>query len=372
MACDHRRVDPFTLAIPQADLDDLHARLDATRWPAPLPGEAGWALGAPADELRELARAWRALDWRAFEAELNVHEQVTTTIDGTRVHALHVRSPEPDALPLLLSHGWPGSVVEALDVLGPLTDPRAHGGHPADAFHLVVPSLPGYGLSGPTPDDGWGVERMAGAFAELMHRLGYARFGAQGGDWGSSIARALGRRHPDRVAGVHVNMLSTRAPVERRDDDPGVRAARRYRDDLSGYSVVQAQRPASLAYAFTDSPVGQLAWIAERFHDWSDPATPVPQDRMLATVALYWFTRTAGSAAALYREDARTPPAGCVEVPVGVALFPHDIILPARERAEETHRIVHWTEHARGGHFAALEVPDLLVADVRAFFRGLR
>lgn len=374
-------MDDFSLHVPQAELDDLHARLDATRWPAALPGDEDWSLGVPLDELRELAQAWRDLDWRAVEAELNAFDQLTTTIDGTTVHALHVRSPEPDALPLVISHGWPGSVVELLDVLGPLTDPASYGGDPRDAFTVVAPSLPGYGLSGPTPDAGWSVERMADAFDELVRSLGHERYGAQGGDWGSHVSRALGRRHPDRVVGVHVTMLTTEPPQGAGADDRTVASAERYRTDLSGYNRVQAQRPASLMYAFTDSPVGLLAWVAERFHDWTDPATPVPRERLLADVALYWFSRTTGSAARLYhetyggagRDAGRSGGAGDpAAVPLGVAVFPHDLFLPSRERAEQAHRVEHWTEMPRGGHFAALEVPDLLVEDVRAFFRPLR
>jgi pimeloyl-ACP methyl ester carboxylesterase len=367
---DDRAVHPFTVDVPQAQLDDLHARLDRTRWPAELPG-VGWERGMPATELRTLVEHWRhGYDWRAQQARLNRVPQVTTTIDGQRVHALHVRSPEPGATPLLLTHGWPGSVVELLGVLGPLTDPREHGGDPADAFHVVAPSLPGYGFSSPLVEPGWDVDRMARALAELMARLGYDRYGAQGGDWGSHVSRAVGRVDPEHVLGVHVNMLVTRPPAgvdlsteERRRNAHN----RRFERELSGYHRQQSTRPVTLSYALHDSPVGQLAWVAEKFHDWTDPASTIEADDLLTNVMLYWLTGTAGSSAQLYWETVHGGgPHGVGTVPTSVSVFPHDLFLPVRRFAEQTENIVGWTEHDRGGHFAALEVPDLLVADVRA------
>lgn len=375
-------MEPFRIAVPDHTLDDLHERLRRTRWPAE-PAGTGWSRGVPVGYLRELAGYWRTTyDWRRHEEELNRLPQLTTTIDGTTVHAVHVRSPEPGALPLVLTHGWPGSVVELLDVLGPLTDPRAHGGDPVDAFHVVAPSIPGFGFSGPTPDTGWGVARIAAAWAELMRRLGYDRYGAQGGDWGSRISWELGRLDAAHVVGVHVNMLVATPPLvsDVLDDADTARIARltRFQDELSGYMRLQATRPQTLAYALTDSPVGQLAWIVERFKDWTDstdvPEDAVDRDRMLTDVMVYWLTGTAGSSAQLYYEHERSggfgppPPSS---TPTGVAVFARDIAQPVRRTAERGNHIVHWSEFDRGGHFAAMEQPGLLVGDIRAFFRRL-
>jgi epoxide hydrolase len=378
-------IQSFRLEIPEADLDDLHDRLARTRWPRELPG-VGWSRGVPLGYLRELAEYWRTgYDWRAHEARLNELPQFTTTIDGANVHFLHMRSAEPDALPLIVTHGWPGSIVEFLDVIEPLTDPRSHGGDPADAFHLVIPSIPGFGLSGPTGEPGWSAGRVAGAFAELMRRLGYDRYGAQGGDQGAIISPDLGRAAPDRVVGVHVNAASIGfmpfPPLEESElaelseaERARVERIAVYMDDGSGYAQIQSTRPQTLAYGLTDSPVGQLAWIMERFQDWTHAELPedaVDRDRMLTNVMLYWLTGTAGSSANSYYEDKHSgawpQPSG---VPTGVAVFAEDISI--RRYAEQSNNIVHWSEFDRGGHFAALEAPDLLVAEVREFFRPLR
>jgi pimeloyl-ACP methyl ester carboxylesterase len=382
---------PFRIEIPQADLDDLRRRIADTRWPDELPG-VGWDRGVPLGYLRELADYWaESYDWRAAEARLNAYPQFITEIDGADVHFLHVRSPEPDALPLVLTHGWPGSVAEFLDVIGPLTDPRAHGGDPADAFHLVIPSIPGYGFSRPLRETGWDVPRIANAWAELMRRLGYEKYAAQGGDAGSPISLALATIHPDHVVGVHVNMLMTFPsgdPAEfaalDETDQQRLGLLGRFDQELSGYMKVMATRPQTLAYALTDSPVGQLAWIVEKFREWTDsdkaPEDAVDRDQMLTIVSIYWLTATAGSAAHFYYEGAAAvralasgmaPPP--VPVPVGVAVFPRDIFVPIRRFAErDIPNITRWTEFDRGGHFAALEQPELLVGDVRAFFSGLR
>ncbi|WP_328869126.1 epoxide hydrolase [Streptomyces sp. NBC_00287] len=388
-------IRPFRIDVPQSDLDDLHRRLDLTRWPDELPG-VGWSYGVPRDYLKELVRHWRhAYDWRAAEAELNAWPQFTTTIDGANVHFAHIRSPEPDATPLIITHGWPGSIVEFLDVVGPLTDPAAHGGDPADAFHVVVPSIPGFGLSGPTTDTGWEAARVASAWVELMTRLGYGRFGAQGGDWGAAISRELGRAHPDRLIGVHLNLLpgaqATHEPTREELDalDPGERERtleswRRWAEwsrEGTGYAVLQATRPQTLAYALMDSPVGQLAWIVEKFREWTDstelPEEAVERDRLLTNVMLYWLTGTAGSASRIYYERAHDPSwaakqSGPSTAPTALALFPAEPQLPLRHKADRTENIVRWTEFDRGGHFPAMEEPDLLVGDVRAFFRQLR
>ncbi|MFJ6838616.1 epoxide hydrolase family protein [Streptomyces sp. NPDC091209] len=386
-------VHPFRIDFPQSYLDDLHRRLDHTRWPDELPG-VGWARGVPKDYLQDLVRYWRhAYDWRAAEERLNAWPQFTTEIDGARLHFAHIRSPEPGATPLVMTHGWPGSIVEFTDVVGPLTDPRAHGGDPADAFHLVVPSIPGFGLSGPTRDTGWEFTRVAAAFAELMERLGYRRYGAQGGDWGGAVSRELGRAYPDRVTGVHLNLLpgayavteptaeelAVLTPDERERTLVSWRRGQEWNREEAGYAALQSTRPQTLAYALTDSPVGQLAWIAEKFRQWTDskdrPEDAVDRDLLLTNVMLYWLTGTAGSSARIYYERAhaayRGAPPEPSTAPTALAVFPEENFVALRHVAERTDTIVRWTEFDRGGHFAAMEEPDLLVADIRAFFRQL-
>ena len=381
-------MQPFRIEIPQAALDDLYDRLDRTRWPTELPG-VGWERGVPIAYLRTLVDYWRTgYDWRAVEARINRFPQYTTDIDGANVHFLHVRSPEPQALPLILTHGWPGSVAEFLDVLDPLADPRAHGGDPATAFHLVVPSLPGYGFSGPTREPGWDVVRVAEAWAELMSRLGYDRYLAQGGDLGSMVSIILGEMDPEHVAGVHVNLLLAMPTGDDPDELTGLGDAdrdriallSRFRADLSGYMKVHSTRPQTLAYALTDSPVGQLAWMAEKFHEWTD-TTGVSRDMVLTNVMIYWLTATAGPSAQIYYESAPflpiadAPPTAraASALPLGVAVFPKDVLLPVRRFAERDFKnIVHWSEFDRGGHFPALEQPDMFVADLREFARTVR
>jgi epoxide hydrolase len=375
---------PFRIEIAPADLDDLRDRLGRTRWPDELP-DVGWAYGVPLGYLKRLADYWRTgYDWRAHEARLNEFGQFTTTIDGQNIHFLHVRSPEPEALPLIATHGWPGSIVEFMKIIGPLTDPRNHGGDPADAFHLVAPSLPGFGLSGPTHETGWNTDRVARAWVELMDRLGYDRYGAQGGDTGAIISPQLGRIDAEHIVGVHVNNLLTfpsGQPGEMQDltgaDQQRLQLMQRWQNEMSGYAIVQSTRPQTLAYGLADSPAGQLAWIAEKFKEWTDPATDLPEDavdrdQLLTNVSLYWLTDTAGSSARLYYEGAQSwgqiPERS--DVPTGVAVFPMDITI--RNIAEREHNIVHWSEFGRGGHFAAMEAPDLLTTDVRDFFRPLR
>ncbi len=379
---------PFRIAIPQSGLDDLRDRLARTRWPDELPG-VGWAYGVPLSYLKSLAEYWRTdYDWRKQEARLNDYPQFTTTIDGANVHFLHVRSPEPNALPLILTHGWPGSIVEFLDVIGPLTDPGAHGADPADAFHLVIPSIPGYGFSGPTRDTGWTTSRVARAWAELMKRLGYGRYGTQGGDWGAFVSPELGRIDSEHVVGVHVNAATMGfipfgpvAPDELASftDAEKARLERlnRFLSDMNGYFQIQATRPQTLAYGLSDSPAGQLAWIVEKFKEWTHPSTGMPEDsidrdHILTNVMLYWLTNTAASSARLYYENVHSGSwdQQPVTTPTGVAVFAEDVAI--RRYAERGNNIVHWSEFERGGHFAAMEVPDLLVEDVRKFFRTLR
>ena len=380
-------IEPFRLDVPQAELDDLHTRLELTRWPEELP-DVGWAYGVPLKHLQELVHYWRhEYDWRKAEAELNEWEQFTTTIDGARVHFAHVRSPEPDATPLLITHGYPGSIIEFQQIAGPLTDPRRYGGAPGDAFHLVIPTIPGFTLSGPTRETGWEANRVARAFAELMERLGYGQYGVQGGDWGAGISRELGRIHPERVIGVHLNLIpgagATSEPTE--EELAALEPAERERTwaswhrfeawlkEKQGYADLLSTRPQTVAYALTDSPVGQLAWIAEKFEEWS--GSPIDRDHLLTNVALYWFTRTAGSAGRIYYERNHAAywgqPSEPSSTPTALADFPQDNFIPLRHIAEKSNKIVRWTSYPRGGHFAALEEPDLLVTDVRAFFREL-
>jgi pimeloyl-ACP methyl ester carboxylesterase len=394
MTAPDERLHPFRIDIPQADLDDLSDRLDRSRWPDELPS-VGWAYGVPRDYLQELAHYWRhEYDWRAAEARLNEWPQFTTTIDGANVHFAHIRSPEPDAIPLILVHGWPGSIVEFAAIVAPLSDPRAHVGDPSNAFHLVIPSIPGFGFSGPTRESGWEFRRVAAAFAELMLRLGYRRYGAQGGDWGAAVARELGRIYPERIIGVHLNLIpSSDASTEPDADElAALSSSERARTlaswernqhwsrEREGYAHIQSTRPQTLAYGLTDSPVGQLAWIVEKFKEWTDsrdrPEDAVDRDQLLTNVMLYWLTGTAGSSARIYYERAHAsywgaPPEPST-APTAFAAFPHENFIALRYIAERTNTIVRWSEFDRGGHFAAMEEPDLLVADIRAFFREVR
>jgi pimeloyl-ACP methyl ester carboxylesterase len=376
-------IRPFRIAVPQADLDDLRDRLARTRWPDELP-EVGWSRGVPLGYLQELAAHWRdGYDWRQQEARLNELPHCTTIVDGQVIHFVHAPSPEPGALPLLVTHGYPSSVVEFLEVIGPLTDPRAHGGDPADAFHVVAPSVPGFGFSTPVRQPGWEVARTAGAFAELMRRLGYDRYGAHGGDIGAGVAGILGATRAGQVVGTHslsdargVALAGQYFPLPddlAEADRARVQERQRQWAEAKGYLDIQSTRPQTLAYALTDSPVGQLAWIAEKFEEWTGEA--VDRDLLLTNVSVYWFTRSGASAARFIYEGAHagpdwgspptTPPA-----PQGLALFGGDDLL--RRVMDPERKIAHWSEFDRGGHFPALEVPELLVGDVRAFFRPLR
>ncbi|MFW3169746.1 epoxide hydrolase family protein [Geodermatophilus sp. CPCC 206100] len=376
---DDSALRPTSVDVPEADVEDLRRRLRATRWPDP-PTVDDWSQGVPLDVLQEVCRYWAdEYDWPARQARLNAVEQGVVEVDGLPIHVLHARSPHPDALPLVLTHGWPGSVAEFLDVLGPLTDPD----DPRDAFSVVVPSLPGFGWSGKPTAPGWGLTRTADAWAELMTRLGYDRFGAQGGDIGSFVSANLGARHPDRVVGVHLNMVVTGAPAGRTPTTEREQRAldreTHFRTEGSAYNQQQRTRPQTLGYGLSDSPSGQCAWILEKFHAWADcggdPIGVLGADRILDHVSIYWFTGSATSSARMYWEMAQEPAARTptVPVPTGVSLFPHEILQPPREWAQAQFPDLRmWHEHDRGGHFAAMERPDALVADVREFFRPLR
>jgi pimeloyl-ACP methyl ester carboxylesterase len=390
-------ITPFRIAVPQADLDDLADRLARTRWPRTPAGD-DWSRGVPLGYLKELSSYWAdGFDWRKQEAALNEVPQFVTTIDGQDIHFLHVRSPEPDALALILTHGWPSSPVEFLKVIGPLTDPRAHGGDPADAFHVVVPSLPGYGFSTPM-QPGWGnLFRVAQAWSELMSRLGYDRYGAQGTDAGSGVAGMLAMVAADRVVGVHLTGTVAAMPlgpalgVDGLSETDRARAERfnEYQAEGLGYLHLQATRPQTLAYSLADSPVGQLAWIVEKFHEWTDPAAERPEDavdrdQLLTNVSISWFRGAGPSSAhatyegmqvwrAMAAQESGWGGEGEAEhvgPPTGVAVFAADTTI--RSVMDPSGAIAHWSEFDTGGHFPAMEVPDLLAGDIRAFFRSLR
>lgn len=370
-------VRPFRVEIPQAEIDDLHDRLSRTRWNTGVPGVEGWSRGVPADYLKGLAEYWAdGFDWHKAEARLNEFPQYLTEIDGQNIHFAHVRSDRADATPLLLIHDWPGSFVQFTDVIEPLSRD----------FHVVVTSTPGVGFSGPLSSPGWNTGRIAAAFTTLMARLGYERYGVQGNGGGAWIAGEMGRIAPGHVAGIHVNGLVTFPSDDPADfagltegEQTRLERLQQFRDDKMGFNAIQSTRPETVAYGLHDSPVGQLAWIVEKFKEWTDTAKELPEDavdrdRLLTNVSLYWYTGTAGSSAHLYYETAHDPSAwapkerGTVPTAVVVAL-PSDVAI--RRYAERDHNVVRWTEFERGGNFLSLEQPELLVEDVREFFAGL-
>lgn len=367
-------IQPFRAEIPQAALDDLQDRLSRARWPNEISG-VGWEYGVPTTYVRRLVDYWRSgYDWRAWEAKLNAYPQYLTEIDGQRIHFLHVRSLEPDALPLIVTHGWPGSVFEHFNLIDHLTNPRAYGGDPGQAFHLVIPSLPGFGFSGPTHEAGWNPERIARAWIELMHGLGYERYGAVGSDWGSIISPFLGRFDPDHVVGVHVNQIflyPSGDPAEFADATPDEQVSLAgqewFNRNMSAYHAVQAQQPQSLAFALNDSPMGLLAWLCLIYREGID------DDFVLTHAALYWLTDTVASAARIYYEDAHmeqsTEP---MAKPLGLSLFRNDG--PGfRRLADRIYtNITQWSHYDVGSHFAAHQVPDVMAEDIRAFFEPLR
>jgi microsomal epoxide hydrolase len=384
---DPEAIRPFTIAIADEVLTDLRDRLSRARLPDQIPG-TGWDYGANLLYVGELLAYWEdEFDWRAQERRLNEFDHFKTVIDGVDMHFIHQRSPEANATPLLLTHGWPGSFVEFADLIGPLTDPAAHGGNAADAFHVVIPSLPGYGFSGKPTERGFNPERMADVLAGLMERLGYDQYGAQGGDWGAIISRSLAGNYSDRVIGLHTNFMTGGPPPGGGDPNEGVTAEENEHRleraaafaDGRGYSGIQGTKPQTLGYGLNDSPAGLAAWIVEKFHGWSDNDGNVEsaftKDEMLTNITIYWVTETITSSSRLYYESGNTPPSrsvGYIGVPTGVAVFPKEIFFTPRRWAEARYNIVHWTVMPRGGHFAALEEPELLVDDIRTFFRGLK
>lgn len=377
-------ITPFAIDVPDDVLDDLRDRLRNTRWPDTGPGEP-WEYGTDRDYLQDVCRSWaEEYDWRRAEKRLNSFDQFTTEIDGQNIHFIHARSPEPDALPLLMTHGWPGSVVEFLSVIEPLRDPVRQGGSASDAFHVICPSLPGYAWSGPTTTPGWDVRRVATAWAALMERLGYRRYGAQGGDWGSMVTTQLAIVDPSHLVGIHLNMPVCGPPADGGEmtDAEAEDFARvaDYLENGSGYAAIQGTRPQTLSYGLTDSPAGLAGWILEKFHAWTDHdgdlETTVGRDDLLTNLTTYWTTGTINSSTRLYFESKKSglfgPADQKVDVPTAVALYPREILTSPRSWLEAAFDLQRVAEMPRGGHFAALEVPELFVDDVREAFRLFR
>ena len=385
-APDAAPIVPFTIRVPDATLDDLKQRLARARFPEPL--QPDWSYGTDIAYLKELVAYWRErFDWRAQERKLNQFEQFTTAIDGLTVHFIHRRSKQPNALPLLVTHGWPGSIVEFTKIIGPLTDPVASGGRADDAFDLVMPSLPGFGFSGKPAAPGYDPARIAVMQAKLMARLGYRRYGAQGGDWGAIVNTQLALADAPHLAGLHLNMCTAAAPAAGSDPNAGLSEAeiarmkvrQAFQAEETGYQQIQGTKPQTLGVALNDSPVGLAAWIVEKFRTWCDcngnPETIFTRDELLTNITLYWVTGTAASAARIYYESRHpTSPANRarIEVPTACADFPKEIIWSPRAHVAARYNIVRWTEMPKGGHFAAFEQPQLFVDDVRAFFREVR
>jgi pimeloyl-ACP methyl ester carboxylesterase len=373
---------PFTVQIPDAAVQDLRDRLCRTRWPDRETVD-DWSQGVPLGYVQELCAYWADdYDWRAAEQRLHAYPQFMLELFDLDIHFLHVRSPVEDALPLVITHGWPGSVVEFLNVLDRLTNPKAHGGSDDDAFHVVCPSLAGYGFSGKPARPGWSVERIADAWARLMAALGYDRYGAQGGDWGAAVTTAIGQRDPSHVAGIHLNMPMVgpdRSTMNELTDaeSSALDALAYYQEWDSGYSKQQSTRPQTLGYGLADSPAGQCAWIIEKFWAWTDcdghPENAVSRDSLLDNVSLYWFTNSAASSARLYWESFNRQSREVVGVPTGCSIFPKEIFRASRRWAERRFiDLRYWNELDKGGHFAALEQPELYVDELRAFFRLVR
>jgi microsomal epoxide hydrolase len=380
-------IEPFRIAVPDAVLTDLRERLARTRFPDEIPG-SGWDYGSALSYVRELVEYWRErYDWRAAETALNAWPQFRAEVGGLRIHLIHQRGQGPKPFPLVITHGWPGSVAEFTKILGPLTDPAAHGGDAADAFDVVCPSMPGYGFSDHAREPGMDPERIAALWSALMQGLGYARFGAQGGDWGAMVSTYLGFRHPAQVVGVHLNMVVAFPPDPAnpadgltQDELVSLMEAQQFLKEETGYQRIQGTKPQTLSYALNDSPAGLAAWIVEKFRTWSDCGGDVERrfskDELLTNIMLYWVPETANSSCRLYCEtmrNAKFPPTDFrVDVPTGCAIFPRELIRPPRKWVDKLYNVQRWTPMPAGGHFAAMEEPQLLVDDIRAFFRPLR
>ena len=375
-------IQPFRISASDAALDDLRRRLRATRWPERETVD-DWSQGIPLAYVQDVCAYWaEKYDWRAREARLNRFAQFRSEIQGLGIHFVHVRSPHADALPLVITHGWPGSIVEFQKVIEPLTNPTAHGGEARDAFHVVCPSLPGYGFSDKPARAGWKVERIADAWAELMGRLGYARYVAQGGDWGAMVTTRIGIQDEAHCAAIHLNMpIAPPDPATLSDlterEKSALAGMQHYQEWDSGYSKQQSTRPQTVGYGLVDSPAGQAAWILEKFWAWTDcnghPENVLGRDELLDNLMLYWLPGTAASSARLYWESFRNPSLDPVRVPVGCSIFPKEIFRTSRRWAEKRfQKLVHFRELPRGGHFAAFEQPETFVREVRETFRGLR
>jgi pimeloyl-ACP methyl ester carboxylesterase len=375
-------ITPFRIEATEAELDDLKRRLAATRWPEPATVD-DWSQGIPLSYVQEVCGYWaKEYDWREREAQLNRFAQFKTEVDGLDIHFVHVRSPHDDALPLVITHGWPGSIVEFHKVIEPLTDPTAHGGAADDAFHVVCPSLPGYGFSDKPKAKGWGVGRIADAWGQLMRRLGYDRYLAQGGDWGAMVTTCIGAQDPDGCAGIHLNMpIALPDPETLADlsetEKSAMAGMQHYEQWDSGYSKQQSTRPQTLGYGLVDSPAGQAAWILEKFWSWTDcdghPEKVLTRDELLDNVMLYWLPAAAASSARLYWESFRSPPFDPVKVPVGCSIFPKEIFRTSKRWAEKRFgELIHWNELDKGGHFAAFEQPQTFLDEIRTCFRSLR
>jgi len=375
-------ITPFRIEASDSALEDLRRRLRATRWPEREP-VADWSQGIPLAYVQDVCAYWaEKYDWRAREARLNRFAQFKTPIDGLGIHFVHVRSPHEGALPLVITHGWPGSIVEFQKVIEPLTNPTAHGGDARDAFHVVCPSLPGYAFSDKPQKTGWKVERIADAWAQLMQRLGYSRYVAQGGDWGAMVTTRIGIQDEAHCAAIHLNMPiappdpATLADLTEREKS-ALAGMQHYQEWDSGYSKQQSTRPQTVGYGLTDSPAGQAAWILEKFWAWTDcdghPENALGRDELLDNVMLYWLPGTGASSARLYWESFRNPSLDPVRVPVGCSIFPKEIFRTSRRWAEKRfEKLIHFEEMPKGGHFAAFEQPELYVGEVRACFRKVR
>ncbi len=373
---------PFRIDISNAELADLQRRLRATRWPdAETPND--WSQGIPLAYVQEVCRYWaEEYDWRATEARLNTLDQFRTTLDGLGIHFLHIRSSYESAMPLVMTHGWPGSIVEFLKVIAPLTDPTAHGGSSADAFHIVCPTLPGYGFSDKPTAPGWNVERIARAWSQLMLRLGYDRYVAQGGDWGAAVTTAIALQDPEHCLGIHLNMPIVAPDRDTMDrltepEKDALAGRKHYQDWDSGYSKQQSTRPQTVGYGLVDSPAGQAAWILEKFWAWTDcdghPENALTRDELLDNIMLYWLPGVAASSARLYWESFGRASMAEVQVPTGCSMFPKEIFRCSRRWAEKRFRkLVYWNELERGGHFAAFECPQTFVGELRACFHHMR
>ena len=373
---------PFEIHATDAELDDLRARLRATRWPE---GETvdDWSQGIPLAYLQEVCAYWAdGYDWRTREARLNAFSQFTHPVHGLDIHFVHVRSPEPNALPLVITHGWPGSIVEFQKVIAQLSDPKSHGGESADAFHVVCPSLPGFGFSGKPTSPGWSVQKTADAWSQLMQDLGYGRYVAQGGDWGSMVTTCIGVQDPDHCLGIHLNMAIAPPTEDSMNDlseieQRALAGMAHYTEKDSGYSKQQSTRPQSLGYGLVDSPVGQAAWILEKFWSWTDcdghPENALTRDEMLDNVMLYWLPASGASSARLYWESFNSAPMMDVSVPVAVSVFPKEIFQASKRWCEARYdRLVYYNALEKGGHFAAFEQPETFVDEVRAGLRPVR